>query len=78
MHCTDSQLWWPNKMIDLKKERLLILVDNHFFSSSMNHETFIMLCVAFLLNMTVNFNLFAFLCLVQFCNFYFCTLEQIN
>ena len=81
MQCTDRQLWWPKKILTLKNERkiipfYLIII---FCSSSMNHERplscFVLLSCATWLWISI---CLTFVCFVQFCNFYFCTLDQIN
>ena len=77
MHCTDWQVRLPNKIMSLKKERLikkreiihflwLIII---FFQVQWTMQTFVMLCFAFLCNMT-EFQLFDF-------SFHICAILQV-
>ena len=92
MHGTDWQLRLPNRIMSLKKERLYrkrytdSIKKEGLFSLFYN---FLFKCnepckhlscfVSLFFAISLNFNCLTFLFIfVQFCNFYFCTLGQIN
>ena len=94
MHGTDWQLRLPNKIMSLKKERLYrkrytdsikkeglfsLFFNNHFLFKCNEPCKHLSCFVSLFFAISLNFNCLTFLFIfVKFCNFYFCTLGQIN